>query len=168
MTRTPACPPALPYLEHGAVLEDVLLITHHAVLVERRDALLRVLHDLWVRRRVSPIVVPRAIKGQQGQCHGVLTWTRKPYSSVGTFLQWPPTCDGAGAVPDALPLYHTPHTASGSPERPGGPKAIPEGQWGHVPLMPCGKGRESKESPEPGLTPTRMLNGATPAWVLGV
>lgn len=50
----------------------------------------------------------------------------------------------------------------------GGPKAIPEGQWGHVPLMPCGKGRESKESPEPGLTPTRMLNGATPAWVLGV
>lgn len=38
-----------PHLEHGAILEDVLLIAHHAVLVERRDPLLRVLHDLRVR-----------------------------------------------------------------------------------------------------------------------
>lgn len=42
------------HLEHGAVLEDVLLVTHHAVLVERRDPLLRVLHDLRGRTGVSP------------------------------------------------------------------------------------------------------------------
>lgn len=44
-----------PHLEHGAVLEDVLLVTHHAVLIERRDPLLRVLHDLRGRtERVRP------------------------------------------------------------------------------------------------------------------
>lgn len=42
----PAWPLPPPHLEHGAVLEDVLLVAHHAVLVERWDALLRVLHDL--------------------------------------------------------------------------------------------------------------------------
>lgn len=52
----PAPDPALPpHLEHGAVLEDVLLVTHHAVLIERRDPLLRVLHDLRGRTEgVSP------------------------------------------------------------------------------------------------------------------
>lgn len=43
------------HLEHGAVLEDVLLVTHHAVLIERRDPLLCVLHDL---RGTTPGVRP--------------------------------------------------------------------------------------------------------------
>lgn len=34
------------YLEHGAILKDMLFITHHAVLVQCRDALLRILHYL--------------------------------------------------------------------------------------------------------------------------
>lgn len=50
----PACALS-PHLEHGAILEDVLLVTHHAVLIERRDPLLRILHDLRERMvGVSP------------------------------------------------------------------------------------------------------------------
>lgn len=43
----PAADLALPpHLQHGAILEDVLLVTHHAVLIESWDPLLRILHDL--------------------------------------------------------------------------------------------------------------------------
>lgn len=34
------------YLQHGSILKDVLFVTHHAVLVERGDPLLWVLHYL--------------------------------------------------------------------------------------------------------------------------
>lgn len=34
------------YLEHGPILEDMLLITHHTVLIQCWNPLLCILHDL--------------------------------------------------------------------------------------------------------------------------
>lgn len=42
----PPCQLVQSYLQHGTILKDVLLVAHHAVLVERGDPLLRVLHYL--------------------------------------------------------------------------------------------------------------------------
>lgn len=67
-TPDPALPP---HLQHGAILEDVLLITHHAVLIERRDPLLCVLHDL---RGSTEGVRP---------CHSHGAWGDAPGSGMG-------------------------------------------------------------------------------------
>lgn len=108
------------YLEHGAVLKDVLFIADHAVLVERGDPLLWVLHYLPVGKNsgvptnhdqlISQLQYNFALSLLQG-CPGItqqysvihfhkqtssswgLTCTRKPYSKVGMFLQCPPAWD---------------------------------------------------------------------------
>lgn len=45
------------YLQHGSILEDVLFITHHAVLVQRGNPLLSILHNLGERVREVPLTV---------------------------------------------------------------------------------------------------------------
>lgn len=62
--------------------------------------------------------------GQWRGCSGLqdLTWTRKPYSSVGMLLQWPPTCTGARAEPAALsPFPNAPRLPRGTSSPPGPP-----------------------------------------------
>lgn len=97
----------------------------------------------------------------------VLTWTRKPYSSVGTFLQWPPTCNRARAVPAVLPFPYTPPAASGAPEVLGCPQHPPGGTRPHQGRAACpdatrlgvGEGEGEQSEPRAGVGTHQDVEG---------